>query len=147
MTTTSAPTLEDARIRERLDSLARALRGKQIDALMAHYAPDMVVFDIAPPLQRQGADAYRRNFEAWFAAVSGPIGYEVSDLRITATDDVALSHHLGRVRTVRTGGESSGYWADYSVRVTAAWRKINGRWLITHEHVSVPLDMATLRAA
>jgi ketosteroid isomerase-like protein len=57
-------TTEDAQIRERLESLAQAIRAKDINALVAHYATGIVTFDLRPPLQVQGVDAYRKNFEA-----------------------------------------------------------------------------------
>jgi hypothetical protein len=31
-------------------------------------------------------------------------------------------------------------------RVTDAYRKINGKWLIAHEHVSIPVDLTTGKA-
>jgi ketosteroid isomerase-like protein len=40
MPTTTTPTREEAELRECVDGLAQALRAKDIDALMAHYAPD-----------------------------------------------------------------------------------------------------------
>jgi ketosteroid isomerase-like protein len=44
----------------------------------------------------------------------------------------------------RTNGEETDVW----VRVTACRRKINGKGLITHEHVSVPFYMdGSYRAA
>jgi uncharacterized protein (TIGR02246 family) len=135
MPTTTTPTTDDARIREFIDALAQALGAKDINALMGHYAPDVVVFDLMP-LQTLGADAYRKNFEAWFASVQGPIDYQVRDVRITRSDDVALCHYVGHVATTRTTGEK----AEYRVRVTAGCRKLNGRWMITHEHVSVPFS-------
>ena len=37
---------EDTSVRERVDTLAQAIRDKDIDALMAHYAPDVLaIFD------------------------------------------------------------------------------------------------------
>ena len=133
MPTTTTPATDAAQIREFIDALAQALRAKDINGLMAHYAPDVVVFDLMP-LQTLGADAYRKNFEAWFASVQGPIDYQIRDVRITNSDDVALCHHVGHVATTRTTGEK----AEYRVRVSAGCRKLNGRWIITHEHVSVP---------
>jgi ketosteroid isomerase-like protein len=53
----------------------QALRAKDIDTLMAHYAPAVVTFDARPPLQVQGAEAYRKNFTNWFASMQGPIDY------------------------------------------------------------------------
>jgi ketosteroid isomerase-like protein len=32
---------------------------------------------------------------------------------------------------------------DLTVRDTAAYRKIGGNWLVVHEHISVPVDLAT----
>ena len=98
MPTTTTPATDAAQIREFIDASAQALRAKDINALMAHYAPDVVVFDLMP-LQTQGADAYRKNFEAWFASVQGPIDYQISDLGITRSDDVASCHYVGHVRS------------------------------------------------
>ena len=83
-----------------------------------------------------GRDAYRKNFEAWFASVQGPIDYEIRDLRITMSDDVAFCHYVAQVKSTRTTGEK----ADYSVRVTSGFQKTNGQWMVRHEHVSVPFD-------
>jgi ketosteroid isomerase-like protein len=141
-----AETREDAQILECMDALAGALRAKDIDALMAHYAPDVVVFDLPAALQCRGADAYRRNFETWFAAVQGPIDYEMRDLRVTTSGEVAFCHYLAHVRGTRKTAGKTDYWADYWVRVTAGCRKVNGRWMVTHEHVSVPVNMTTTQA-
>lgn len=114
-----------------------------INAVMAHYAPDNVTFDLMPPLQVLGAGAYRKNFESWFASVQGPIDYEMRDLRIATSDDVAFCHYLGHVKSTRTNGAKSDYW----VRVSSGFRRVNGQWLISHEHVSMPVDMGSMQAA
>ena len=134
MPATTTLTRDDAQIREYIDASARAIRAKDINAVMAYYAPDIVTFDIMP-LQTQGADAYRKNFEAWFASVQGPIDYETHDVRLTTREDVAFCHYLGHVKSTRTTGEQTDYW----VRVTAGFQRLNGKWMVTHEHVSVPL--------
>jgi uncharacterized protein (TIGR02246 family) len=143
MPTTTTPTRDDAPIRACMDAVAHAFRAKDLTALMAHYAPDTVTFDVRPPLQVQGVGAYRATFEAWFAATQGPIDYELRDVRIATSDDVAFGHYLVHVKSTRTTGESAEYW----VRVTSGFQKLNGRWLVTHEHVSVPIKMETMRAA
>jgi uncharacterized protein (TIGR02246 family) len=143
MPTTTTSTREDAQIRECIDALAQALRAKDINTLMTHYAPDIVTFDLRPPLQVQGVDAYRKNFEAWFASIQGPIDYEIRDLRITMRDDVAFCHSLNHVKATRTTGEKADYW----VRVTSSFQRMNGQWRVTHEHVSMPFNMETMQAA
>lgn len=131
-----------SQIRKRLDTWTQALHPKDINALMAHYAPDVITFDLRPPLQVQGVDAYRKNFEAWFASVQGPIDYEIRDLRVTMNDDVAFCHSLSHVKSTKTTGEKSDYW----VRVTTGLQKRNGQWMIIHEHVSMPFNMETMKA-
>ena len=125
----------EAEVRAHMDGAARALRAKDLDALMGHYADDVAVFDVRPPLQVDGAAAYRRNFTFWFAAVDGPIDYEVQDQRIAAGETVAVCHSLCRVRVRRTDGGPT----DYAVRLTSGLVKADGAWRIVHEHVSMPL--------
>jgi ketosteroid isomerase-like protein len=137
------PTIKDeSEIRERVESLARALRAKDVDTLMEHYAPDVITFDVQPPLRVVGA-GYRKKFERWFASVEGPIDYEMSDTTVAADKNVAFCGFLARVRGARASGERF----DYSVRVTSCFVKQNGEWKVSHEHVSLPVDMATGRAA
>jgi ketosteroid isomerase-like protein len=127
---------DEAQIRERLDDWARAVRAKDLQGVMAHYTADMLSFDLAPPLQYR-ADAYRRGLEEWFPTFQGPIGYEIRELSITTGDDVAFSHSLNRISGARTSGEATDIW----VRATVCFRKVDGRWMIAHEHVSVPFYM------
>jgi ketosteroid isomerase-like protein len=46
-------------IRRRIEALAQAVCAMDIDAVRSIYAPDMVSFDIEPPLQHLGAKAKR----------------------------------------------------------------------------------------
>jgi ketosteroid isomerase-like protein len=50
----------EALIRQRVEDLVKALRAKDIDSVMSLYAPNLVSFDLAPPLQYIGADNKRR---------------------------------------------------------------------------------------
>jgi ketosteroid isomerase-like protein len=37
----------------------------------------------------------------------------------------------------------NGSRTDFWLRATTGFRKLDGNWLITHDHVSVPLDLET----
>ena len=54
-----------------------------------------------------------------------------------AGDDVAFSTSLNRMRATSTSGKQIDLWT----RATIGFRKIDGRWLVVHEHVSVPFYM------
>jgi PhnB protein len=79
----------------------------------------------------------RKSLEEWFLTFRGPVGYEIRDLSITASDEVAFCHGLTRISGARTDGTETDVW----VRATSCFRKISGKWMITHEHVSVPFEM------
>jgi ketosteroid isomerase-like protein len=59
------------------------------------------------------------------------------DVSITASDDVGFCRSLNRMSGTRTDDEETDVW----VRATIGCRLIEGRWLITHEHASVPFYM------
>jgi uncharacterized protein (TIGR02246 family) len=142
MPTNPTATQDEAEIRKRLTAWAKTLHAKDLNALMALYAPDVVTFDLMPPHQVPDAAHYRKNFARWFAVMPGPIDYETQDLRITVGDGVAFCHSLSHVKGTRANGEKTDYW----VRVTVGLEKRNGQWLMTHDHVSMPLDMETMKA-
>jgi len=133
---------DEANIRQRINSWLDALRAMDLDAVMSLYAPDIVSFDLVPPLRNAGAKAKEKNWANVFAMFQRPLGYEIRDLTLTLGDDVAFGHSLNRV----SGTLKNGNRTDSSVRWTGCFRKIDGNWLITHDHVSVPADPQSGRA-
>ena len=136
MTRDTSKASDEAQIRERIDTWAKALRAKNIDGVMSHYRPDILTFDLAPPLQHAG-QVYRQGLVEWFATFKGPIGIEMRDLSITVGGDVAFTHSLNRISGARTSGEHTDVW----VRSTVCFTKTTGKWMVAHEHVSVPFYM------
>jgi ketosteroid isomerase-like protein len=138
----NARSRSEAQIRALLDGRARAMRAKDVDGVMARYAPEAVVFDLAPPLISTGADA--ENLQAWFATWEGPIDFEIRDLNVLAGDDVAFCHSLSRLSGTKTDGEKVDVW----FRLTLGFHGIGGEWKIAHQHESVPFHMdGSYRAA
>jgi ketosteroid isomerase-like protein len=126
-------------VRAFLDGRVDACRDKDIDRLMSLYSPDIVYFDVVPPLQFIGADAVRRNFLRWFDEYEGPIGLETRGLNIAATEGVAFAHmfHLDKGNTHLS---EQGLKPEMWVRSTVCCQRSNHKWLITHEHISLPID-------
>lgn len=117
--------------------MAQAIRDKDLDSLMTHYAPDVVAYDVMPPIAVLSAADYRKNLEKWFASMLGPIDYEMSGLRVSMSDSHAFCHFVSHIQATRTDGEKLDCW----VRVTTCFQKANGQWLVGHEHVSMPVAM------
>ena len=55
-----------------------------------------------------------------------------------ATGEYGLQHMTGTLKS----GDKSDIWG----RVTSGLKKINGRWLIVHDHGSLPADFETGKA-
>ena len=129
----------DQELRALVDGFAQAVRQKNIDALIPHYATELVFFNVVPPLREKGIEANRKSWKEWFDSFKGAIDYEVRELSVVGNDDVAFSHSLNHVvGESREGGRVDGW-----IRVTVGYRKAGGKWLVTHEHVSMPFDMKT----
>jgi uncharacterized protein (TIGR02246 family) len=135
------PTDDEAKIRALENQFAAAVNAKDLDAVMKVYLPDetLFVFDVAPPRQYVGAKAYRKDWEDFLALFKDPPKFEITDLHITAADPLGYSHSIQHV----SGTDAQGQPIDLTVRLTDVYRKINGNWLIVHEHVSVPVDLNT----
>jgi ketosteroid isomerase-like protein len=126
------------------DRFVTALKAKDVDAIMQLCVPDesLVVFDVTPPRQRNGSQAYRKDWEDVFNRYDGPLEAEISDEDVTARSDVAYVSSIHHVTGTMKGGKN----VDYTVRVTDGFKKINGKWLIAHTHVSFPIDPQTGKA-
>ena len=53
----------ESQIRELVENWARAVRNEDMDGVLAHHADDIVMFDVPPPLQSKGIDAYKKTWE------------------------------------------------------------------------------------
>jgi uncharacterized protein (TIGR02246 family) len=127
----------ESELRALLDQRSEAMRTKDVDRLMALYAPDVVYFDLVPPLRYAGAGALHDRFSDWFSRWETAIGMELADVDVVADGDVAAAHMLIRASGTLQGGREVGYW----VRTSNTFRRSDDGWLITHEHVSLPVDL------
>lgn len=143
MTNEHSPTSDEAQLRKLLEQWATAVRAKDSNGVTRNYAPDVLLFDVINQLQHVGSAGVRKRAEEWVASFEGPIGYEMRDLHITTGGDVAFCHSLNRINATRKDGQHVDMW----VRATMCFRKIDGTWMVTHEHSSVPFDGESGKAA
>ena len=143
MITENSKRTEDAQIRQLINSRVKAMQDKDINGLMSNYSPEVVEFDAVNPLRYNGINETRKRAEEWFGAYKGPIGYEVRDLSITTGNDVAFCHFPYHISGIMTNGSEVDMW----VRDTICYRKIDGNWMITHEHTSVPFEVESGKAS
>jgi len=135
---------DEDRLRRLIEDRIEAIRAKDIPAVLSVYAPDVVSYDVIDPLRHAGREAIGKRLEAWLSQFQeGPIGYEVRDLELAVGGDVAFSHGLSHVSATTTEGKLIDMWW----RATTCFRRLDGRWMVAHEHSSVPFDMESGRAS
>lgn len=129
---------EESEIRALIDDLAQRTRAKDVNGVISLYAEEKVQFLLAPPLKYSGANALKsEDLREWFSSFEGPIGFEIHDLEVATGGQVAFCHALNRLSGTKTDGTRTDLW----LRWTVCFRKIAGKWKITHEHESVPFYM------
>jgi uncharacterized protein (TIGR02246 family) len=127
-------TTNRAEIEALFEKLERAHADHDADAIADAYAPDAVIFDMAPPLKRRGMN--RDNVAAWLAGWDGPIQIDARDVNLTVDGDLAFVSALNRMRG-RVGGEEQDLW----YRTTMCLQRISEQWRIVCDHSSVPFYM------
>ena len=132
--TVSNTAADEAAIRTLLEAWMRAVRARDLPAILARHSPDIVMFDLPPPLEARGIEPYRRSWDAFFAWADKPVVFRSTEMQITAGSDVAFAWAMMRC----AGTEPSGEHLELDFRLTIGLRKLAGQWTVTHEHHSIP---------
>lgn len=142
MTIETRDTAAEVEIRSLIDSWLKAVRAKDVAAIVSHYAPEAVAFDAIGPLQFKGKEAYGKHWAACMEFCPGEMRFDLQELTITAGRDLAFAHALTHCGTVEPDGTEKTGW----MRMTTGYRRIDGQWRILHEHFSAPFDMESCKA-
>lgn len=139
---TTVQTRDEAQIRELMADWVAAIRAKDAERLVSRYAPEIVQYNLAPPLRNTGAEVLDPSvMRNWFATFDGPMDYEIRDLDVTVGGDVAFCHSLNCLSAKPHGAPEGFDGVELWMRATVCLRKIEDAWLITHEHTSTPFHM------
>jgi ketosteroid isomerase-like protein len=132
------PSTDETQIRELIEARAAALKTGDVAAIVSYYAPEVVQFSLAPPLQQSTEARNPEPLRQWIATFEAPPARQVTQLSVSAGADVAFATSIDCLSATPKGmTDSFSLWH----RVTLGLRKVDSRWLITHEHQSVPFEM------
>jgi ketosteroid isomerase-like protein len=120
----------DADVRKVIEDWAGAVRRRDIEGVLRHHAPDMVMYDVPPPFQSVGIDAYHGAWDTFFAWSREPVAFDILQMQVAAGEDVAFAF-----AAMRCAGGKEG---ELDFRLTVGLRRIEGQWTIVHEHHSLP---------
>jgi uncharacterized protein (TIGR02246 family) len=130
---TDQPGSDVKAIRALVEGWAQAVRAKDMDGILRDHAADVLMFDVPPPLESRGIDAYRDTWALFYAASPEPPVFDIKQMNVTAGPDVAfVTATMGCVVIEK------GTSAPLAFRLTIGLRKIEDRWIVMHEHHSIP---------
>jgi uncharacterized protein (TIGR02246 family) len=124
----------EAEVRALIERWAKAVRAQDIDRVLADHAGDMLMFDVPPPVEVRGIEAYRLTWSPFFEWQKRGGAFEIVSLEVTAGEDVAFATALLRCGTT----EDLEKDPQPRLRLTVGLRKEAGHWIIAHEHHSFP---------
>jgi len=128
------PSADEAEIRDLIASWVKAVRDQDLPGIRKNHDPDILMFDVPPPLRSRGIEQYMATWALFFASVEKPVRFDFTDMEITAGIDVAFATAIGHCVAINSDGQCE----PVEFRLTMGLRKIDDRWRITHEHHSVP---------
>jgi len=116
---------------------------KNIEAVMTRIAEDVVSYEHVAQLQHVGSNAVREVCQAGFDAATGDFRWDIPELNVITSGDIAVAWGMNRMRFQEPGHEPVETWS----RGTRIFRNTDGKWELIHQHLSFPLDPATGLAA
>ncbi len=124
--------------------IATAVEAKDANAILANYVKSkkLLVFDAIPPREYRAWEAYRDDWQGVLDECADAPKMKISDLAIHVAGSFAYSHSIQKFACTGAKGNTIGL----TMRTTDVYRKKGGKWLVVHEHNSVPVDLATAKA-
>lgn len=138
-TTDTRPAPDGAAVLDVLGEHYAAIAAGDADRVFALFAPDAVVYNLAPPLIA-GTGSRAADIESmrqWLTTFTAPPRLAHRDPVVHVDGDLALVHTLTSMTAEAQQGGEFTLW----FRSTYALRRTGGRWLIVHQHESVPFHM------
>ena len=129
-----SPNNDVQQIRALIGRWADAVQREDLAAIRADHGANILMFDVPPPFQSRGIDAYMATWQLFFANVEKPVTFNFEDIEVTAGADVAFVTAKGSCININRAGKRE----PLEFRLTMGLKKIDDKWLVMHEHHSLP---------
>ena len=73
-----------------LESCAKATRENREDDILKNHAPDLVIFDVLPPMKYDSAAAYRASWGDWQPEIQGEGQFALENRVVNAMAELAM---------------------------------------------------------
>ncbi len=122
-----------------IDERVRAVAARDAKTLTARQHPGVLAYGVLGALSSVGSDAVDKQMNAWFDGYRDGPRYTVHDLHVDADGALGYCAFVYHV----AGRLNDGTEVSMAVRATLVCKRFDDRWLVVHDHESVPFDPAT----
>ena len=128
------PQTNEGAVRDLLERWAAAVRTKNTSEILANHSPEFRMFDVPPPFESRGLAAYEDTWRLFYSSQPDQFVFDIEWLEVVAGDDVAFA--FAHMQCIEPTEKAQRKLLDF--RLTVGLRRVEGRWIIMHEHHSVP---------
>lgn len=125
-----------------LERWFQAINSGELDRIVACYSNDIVAFDAIMALEFPGKAAYRDHWQTCLGFMPEPAKFEIRNRQLFVDSESAGVSALVHCSCKDENGVVQGGWT----RLSQHLRRIDGEWLIVHEHFSAPFDLQSGKA-
>jgi uncharacterized protein (TIGR02246 family) len=122
-----------------IDERVTAVAARDGKTLGARQHPDVLAYSVLGALSSKGSGAVDEQMSAWFDGYRDGPHYTVHDLNVDADGALGYCAFVYHVK----GTLNDDTDVSMAVRATLVCKRFDGRWLVVHDHESVPFDPAT----
>lgn len=142
MNASNGDSTAQSEVRQAIQRWQGAIQTRDINQIMSSYTPDVVAYDAVLQLRFKGKEAYGKHWQLCLEMCTNDMVFEPAEMHISVSGGLALVYCLVRCGEKDESGQQNVSW----MRMTTGYKKVDGQWLIEHEHFSAPFDMASFKA-
>lgn len=129
-------------VQEVLETYKKAVNERDSGRFLKMYASDVHIYDCWGSWECKGIDAWRDNVCGWFNDLKengDVLKVSVEDVVMEDNTNLAFVHCAVTYAAYKEGTDEK--LRQMTNRFTFGLKRVNGSWLITHEHSSLPINM------
>ena len=142
MNASNGDSTAQSEVRQAIQRWQGAIQTRDINQIMSSYTPDVVAYDAVLQLRFKGKEAYGKHWQLCLEMCTNDMVFEPAEMHISVSGGLALVYCLVRCGEKDESGQQNVSW----MRMTTGYKKVDGQWLIEHEHFSAPFDMMSFKA-
>lgn len=129
-------TSNESEVRAIIENWTKAVRERDLEGILANHSEDIVMYDVPPPFELKGLEAYKSTWDTFYKWSKDSSVFDILKIDIVASDDVAFAYASMKCMGYTGAGEEE----PLQFRLTIGLEKQKGKWVIRHEHHSIPSE-------